>query len=297
MAFSQEFIENNGLSEEQVSAIQGHLDSEIVPSIKKEFEGKANENAEGILAGASKYGMSKLGVDLEREQGEKWGDYYVRISDKAFESKQKELSDKQAELDEKLANFKGGEEYKQQLDVLKSEKDELLRQVAELEPLKGLDVKYKDASDALSSMQKEVAYANVKPSFPESTNKYEAEAKWNAWKKEVEEKYNIQLVDGKPVAVDKENQYKTVPLKELLEGDKDISDLLKGRQQNGLGSKASNLETVEGIPFKIPTDATPEDITALVREHTLKQHPDVASDAYQKAFTELYLKVKAARSK
>ena len=42
MAFTEEFIEQNGLQPEQVSAITGYYDSNVIPTLKKEWDGKAN---------------------------------------------------------------------------------------------------------------------------------------------------------------------------------------------------------------------------------------------------------------
>ena len=156
MEFTEEFIETNGLSEEQVKAVNGFVQSEIVPNIKKEYDGKANENAERIIDGAIKSTQEAFGIDIPRNQGEKQADYLKRVLPSVFKNKEDEIARKQKEIDDKLANFKGGEEYKAQLDKLNQEKDALLRQVAELEPLKGYDEKYKEASEKLTSMQKPV---------------------------------------------------------------------------------------------------------------------------------------------
>src|SRR5690606_1736287 len=147
MEFTKEFIESNGLSEEQVTAVTGFVQTEIVPTIKKEYDGKANENAEGILSGASKYAKEKFGVEAEREQGEKWGDYLIRISDSALTSKTQKLLEREKELEDKLKNFKGSDELKQKYEDALKKNDDLLKQVAELEPLKGFDEKYKQATE------------------------------------------------------------------------------------------------------------------------------------------------------
>ena len=204
------------------------------------------------------------------------------------------LADKQKELDEKLKNFKGGEEYKQQVDKLLSEKDALLKQVADLEPLKGLDEKYKSATETLSGLKKEVAYGQVKPSFPDSVNKFEADAKWNAFKANIEEKYNLEIVDGKAIVVDKENPHKQYELATLVGQDETLTQLLQGRQQRGTGASPVDLKEVEGVPFKIPANATSEDISNLVREHVLKEVKDLTHPEYAKKFQELYSKIKKA---
>tara|TARA_R110002124_G_scaffold182610_1_gene350003 strand:- start:3425 stop:4318 length:894 start_codon:yes stop_codon:yes gene_type:complete len=297
MEFTQEFITENGLSEEQVAAVTGHFTSDVIPTLKKEYDGVANTNAEGILTGASNYAKEKLGFDLDRDKGEKVGDYLKRALDSKFSSTQSALDLKQTEINEKLANFKGGDEYKLQLDGMKSEKDLLLQKLAKLEPLEGLDEKYQGATTELSKLKTEVAYGGVKPNFPNEVNKFEAKAQWDAFKSGVEAKYTIELVDGKPIAVDKENIHKTFDLQELVSQDKNISELLKGRQQGGTGAKQVNFRELEGIPFKIPENATSEDLSSIVREHVLKEISDITNPEYSKRFGELYQKVKLAQKK
>ncbi len=295
MELTQEFIEKNGLSEEQVTAVTGYVQTEIVPNIKKEYDGKANENAENILTGAAKRAKELFKVDLDREQGEKWADYLDRISQNTLSSKNAELEQKEKEIQQKLANFKGGDEYKAQLEKLNKEKDDLLKQVAELEPLKGIDEKYRQASETLTGLKKEVAYNSVKPNFPNTVNPYEADAKWNEWKKGVEQKYTIELVDGVPMAIDKENHHKVVKLSDLISADNNINELLKGRQQNGTGANPADLQEVEGVPFKVPKNATSEERSTLIREYLEKQGIKKIDPTYASKFAELNLKIATAK--
>lgn len=292
MELTKEFIEQYGLQENQVEAITKYVSTEVVPNIKKEYDGVANKNAEGILSGAADFAKQSLGVSIEREQGEKLGDYLKRISENHFSKANSDLQAKQKEIEDKLANFKGGDEYKTQLDQLKTEKDNLLKKVAELEPLIGIDQKYKEASDQLTGMKKEVAYNSVKPNFPETVNKYEADAKWNAWKSMVEEKYNIELVDGKPVAVDKENIHKQFELSELIAQDKNIADLLQGRQQKGTGAKPT--EFIDGLEVKVAKGATSEEQSKAVKEYLIQKLGDPLHKDFSKQFLELLAKVKAS---
>jgi hypothetical protein len=297
MEFTEEFITENGLSAEQVAAVTGHFTTDIIPSLKQEYDGVANTNAEGILTGASNYAKEKLGFDLDRDKGEKVGDYLKRALDSKFSSTQSALDLKQSEVNDKLANFKGGDEYKLQLDGMKSEKDLLLQKLAKLEPLEGMDEKYQGATTELSKLKTEVAYGSVKPTFSADVNKYEAKAIWNEFKSGIEQKYSIELVDGKPIAIDKENEHKRFDLETLVSQDKNISELLKGRQQEGNGAKQLDYKEVEGIPFKIPENATSEDLSLIVREHVLKEISDITSPEYSKKFGELYAKVKQAQKK
>lgn len=291
MELNKEFIEQHKLDEAQVGAITKHFSESVLPDLQKEWDGKANENAEGILAGAVRYATEKSGVKLEREQGEKWGDYLNRFSDFALGDQKQSLADKQAEIDEKLKNFKGGDEYKQQLETLQGEKDALLQQVAELDKLKGVDEKYKTASEQLSGLKLEVAFNGIKPNFPDEVNKYEASAKWNEFKKGILEKYDLEIVDGEAIAVDKENQYKQTKLSDLLDQDTEIKELLKGRQQGGTGATAKDLIDIEGLPFKVPKEATSEEKSALLREHLTKTLGSAVHPEYAAKFQELFSKM------
>lgn len=295
MEFTKEFIEEHGLQDEQINAVKSYYEKEILPNVKKEFDGLANKNAEGILDGASRYAREKLGVDVERNQGEKYADYIQRVTDAHFSSKQSEIEKRQEEIELKLKNFKGADSLKGALEEEKQKNDDLLKQIAELEPLKGLDVKYQEATEKLTNMQKEIAYNGVKPSFPDTANKFEVDAKWNAWKKSVEEKYNIQIVDGKPIAVDKENIHKQVELSELLAQNEEITQLLQGREQKGTGGKPASMVDVDGVPFKVPQDADSIEISKLVREHLIKELGDPYHPEYAKKFQELLVKVKSAK--
>ena len=294
MELSQEFIEQNGLSEEQVTAFTGHIENEIMPTIKKEYDGVANTNAEGILTGASNYAKEKLGVDLEREKGEKMGDYLIRIADAGLSTKTEALKIKEAELEDKLKNFKGSDELKTKYEQQLSANDELLQKLAKLEPLEGIDEKYNTATTELSKLKKEVSYNSVKPVFPDTVNSYEATAKWNEWKNKVEEAYDIELIDGVPFGIDKENIHKKVKLSELVKADENINALLLGRQQKGTGANPADFRQVEGLPFSIPKNAIPEDITKLVREHVLSELGSITHKDYTARFKELYSKAKNA---
>lgn len=297
MEFTKEFITENGLTTEQVTAVTGQWTNEFIPNLKKEYDGVANTNAEGILTGASNYAKEKLGFELDREQGEKVGDYLKRALDSKFSSTQSALDLKQTEMDDKLKNFKGGDEYKLQIDGMKGQNDLLLQRIAKLEPLEGLDEKYQGATTELSKLKTEVAYGSVKPVFPSEVNKFEAKAQWDAFKSGIEDKYTIELVDGKPIAIDKENIHKRFDLEVLVSQDKNISELLKGRQQSGTGARQINFKELEGIPFNVPENATSEQLTLIVREHVLKEVSDITSREYSQKFGELYAKVKKAQKK
>lgn len=288
MELTKEFIEANKLEQPQVEAVTKFFSESVLPDLKKEWDGKANENAEGILSGAVKMATEKHGVKLEREQGEKWGDFLGRFSDTLISKEKQALTDKQKEIDEKLKNFKGGDEYKVQLEALQLEKDGLLKTLAELEPLKGLDEKYKEATDKLSGLKLEVSFNNVKPNFPEDANKYEVDAKWREFQQKILEKYDIEIVEGVPMAIDKENKYKQEKLSTLVETDENIKVLLQGRQQGGTGATPADMIEIKELPFKIKKGSSSEELSSQIRGYLAKKLNDVTSPQYATEFSKLY---------
>lgn len=294
MDFTPEFIQENGLNNDQISAITNHIQSTYIPDVKKtleeEYKGVANKNAEGILDGATKYAKEKLGVELEREQGEKAGDYLVRL----FESKNTSIEELKSKYNDKLKNFKGDEEYKNTIEGLNSKNSDLLKKIAELEPLMGIDEKYKTQSDELQGLKLSLSFNQVKPVFSEEVNPYEAKAKWADFQKGVLEKYNIEFIDNVAYGVDKENEHKKVKLEELVSKDESIQELLKGRQQKGLGSSSKDLLEVEGLPFKVPKGASSEELSKLIREYLVGELGDAYHPEFSKKFAELHKKAKSA---
>lgn len=289
---SDDFVKDNELSEKQVKAVSTLVNTDYIPTVKKEYDGKANENAEGILTGAAKYAREKSGVDLEREHGEKWGDYFAKLSDKSFETQKKSLETKQIELDEKLKNFKGSDEVKGQLKDEQEKNDSLLKQIAELEPLKGFDEKFKTATEELGTLKLSVAFNSLKPNFPDTANEFEAKARWTEFKNGVLEKYTIEIVDGEPTAIDKENIHKTIKLSDLLEADVNIKELMKGRHQKGTGAKPADLIDIKDVPFKVPEGASSEEQSKLTREHLIKKFGDPLHKDFATEFIKILTLIK-----
>ena len=295
MALSEEFIKENGLDLEMAKKIDGYYSSNVIPGLKKSWDGKANTDAEGILTGASKYAAEKFGISAEREQGEKFADYLNRVSDLSLQSKIDAFKSKELELETKLKNFKGDDELKTQLDQFKDKNDVLLQKIAKLEPLEGFDEKYKSTSNELKQLKLSVAFDRVKPNFPDTVNKYESNAKWSEFEKSILEGNNIEIIDNISYAVDIDNPHKKVKLSELVDADSTIKELLQGRQQQGSGARSVNSKKVDGIPFNIPQNASSEELTKLVQNHltkTLKLSSPVQIPS--ETFLEMYTKVREA---
>lgn len=288
---TEEVIKEKGFTEDQVSFITQSAGDHIA-ELKKGWDDKANTNAEGILTGAVNYAVSKTGVKLERDQGEKWGDYLARLTDSSLTNGKTALDEKQKELDEKLKNFKGGEEYKLQIDNLTAEKDELLKKYANFDEINSTAEKYTPLEEKYNNMKIEVAFGSIKPSFPAEANEYEVSAKWQEFKNSILKDYNIEFVDNKAIAVSKENIHNQKDLKTLLEGNENIKELLKGRQQGGLGVKTDGeVISVEGVPFPIKKGADSKERAKAIRDYLTKEGLNPATPEYSTKFAELNTKL------
>lgn len=294
MELSKELIEQHKLSEEQVKGITAFATDHIAAQ-KKAWDSKANENAENILSGAIQYAQEKTGFKLERSQGEKAGDYLKRFSDGYLSNQKKELDVLKADYETKLKEFKGGDALKSELDAAKSKLDDALKKYADYEDLKGKAEKADEYSKQLFGLKQEVAFNNIKPSFPDTINPYEAAAKWGDFKKTVLEKYTLEIVDGEPVAIDKENVHRQLKLKDLLLKDQPVQDLLKGRSQQGTGAHAATSRTIEGVPFPVPDNADAAERSKLIREYLEKQGMSITHSEYAKKFSELNIKIVEAK--
>lgn len=284
MELSQEQITELGLTEENTSKVSSFLADQIADT-KKEFEGLANKNAENILTGASKKIFETTKV--ERNQGEKVGDYVARAWSEFNTSKIDELGQSRSEYEEKVKNFKGDKDLITKITDLETEKDTLLQKYANFDDLKSKAEQYDPLLENFSQMKKQVAFNKVKPNFPSEANPYEVNAKWSAFEKDILEKYDVQLVDGEPIAISKENQHSQKKLSELLSQNEDINALLKGRQQSGTGAQQANLTDIEGVPFKVPENASAEDRSKLIREHLTKEGYKVTDPMFSQKFAEI----------
>lgn len=294
---TEDLQKEHNITPEQLAVLKPLYDNDIATK-QKEWDGKANTNAESILAGAAKYAQSKFGVTEERQQGEKYGDYLNRIADKGLESRKAEVETAKAEYAQKLKDFKGDEATKAELDKAKEELDKAKQTLANFDEIKGKADKYDEASENLKGLKLEVAFTNVKPNFPDTVNAYEAKAKWDDFKKAVLEKHTIELVDGVAMAIDKENQYKTVKLSDLVVADKDLEELTKGRQQGGTGAKSQGKDIkVEGLNFDVPENAKTEtkERAKVIREQLAKENINPTDAAYASKFAEYNKKIMTAK--
>jgi len=285
---TDDVIKANELTETQVSNIK-QLGGDYVANLKKEWDGKANTNAEGIIQGAVDYTISKTGSTIQRNQGEKFGDFFMRLTDDS-------LSSQKAELDAKLKDFKGDDEYKSQIEALNLEKDELLKKYANFDEINTKAEKYSPLQEEYQKLKVEVAFNSIRPDFPQDANSYEVDAKWREFKDSVLKDYDLQIVDNKAIAVSKENIHSQKDLKDLLEGNEKIKELLTGRQQEGSGTRQTSEQiNIEGVPFPVKKGMTSVERTQAIREYLAKEGLDTMHNDYPGRFQDLHNKIRNAK--
>lgn len=289
MEFQEDFIQENGLSEEQVSKIAEVVDTHV-SELQKGWDGKANENAERILEGASNLAIEKMGIQgVARNQGEKYADFLQRATplfvESALAKERESLTQKQKELDAKIASGDGA--TKAEIDSLKQQLDTLKAKEAKFSEWEENDYKgkYEETTKKLSSLEQDMAFNSVKPNFADTVNKYEADYKWSQFKNEILEKNHIKIIDGEAILVDKENEYKTQKLSDALKKNEGITSLIKG-ENKGLGAKAKTVK-LKDVPFELPENATPQDRSKAIKEYLTSKGFSITSNAYAKEFAKL----------
>ena len=166
-------------------------------------------------------------------------------------------------------------------------KEEILKKYADYDELKEKASGFEEANQTLSTLKLEVAFNGIKPHFPDSVNQYEAKAKWEEFKTDVLSKYSIELVDGVPTAVDKENHYKTAKLSDLLSKNEEIQSLLVGRQQGGTGAKPVDVQKIQGVPFDVPKETTGTVRSELIAKYLATQGIEKTNPKYAVEFAKL----------
>lgn len=292
MELTKEIIEKAGLNEDQVTVISSfgkdYADN-LVAETKKEFEGKANSDAQAILDGAANAIKDKFGI--EKQQGEKIADYITRATDQFNKTKVSELEQAKKDYETKIKGVTGSDELKAELEKYKQEKDEILKKYANYDEIAEKAAKADEYHNQLSGLKLNTAFNEVKPSFPDTVNAYEAKAKWDEFKANVLKDWDIELIDNEPVAISKENKHKQVKLKDLVSKDETITELVKGRQQSGTGAKPEKI-TIDGVPFEVPANATAAERSNAIREYLSKKGLAVTHPDYAKKFAEYNEKIK-----
>lgn len=295
MELEQNFIEENQLNETQVSAINAYgktyVESQKNSIWESEWSKTANTNAENIISGIVKPIEELTGI--KREQGQKDADYLKFANEKYFEGTRADLERQKTELQEKIKSGGGDETLKTELAETKEKLSGLQQKEAQFDEWSKSDYKgkYEQANEKLATMEKRTAFNGVKSPKPESINKYEWDAKWRDWEKDVLNENNLVFdEDGEAWAVNKENEFKKTKLSELAKLNTTLQELMEERGQKGLG-KHQKTTTIEGVPFKVPEKATPKERQQLIKDYLAGQKINTMSSEYSRKFTELNRKI------
>lgn len=277
-----------GLTDEQITGLSP-VYQEHFATKQKEWDNKANENAEGILNGA----ISKIveTTKVPRNQGEKVADYIERAGTAHLSNLKTDLETAKSEYDKKLKEFKGDEATKAELESAKLELDKAKQTLANFDEIKAKADKFEPLETEYKTMKLQIAFQGVKPNFPESVNPYESAKKWDDFVKGVQDKYIIELVDGEAICKDKDNEYKIAKLKDLVDGDETIKALTEGRKQAGTGAKQTSKK-IEGMPFEVPDNISRSEIHKLIENHIVaKEGIKISESRYSDRFSELWSKI------
>lgn len=282
MELTAEQITELGLTDENSPKVSSFLSDQIAEA-KKDFNGKANKDAENILTGASE--KIRKDTSIERNQGEKMGDYITRAWDEHNVIKTKKVTDALDEYNTKIRDFKGDKDLITKISSLEGEKDVLLKKYANFDEMKANAEKYPDLLEKYESNKLQVAFSGVKPNFPDTVNRYEAEAKWGEFKSGILDKYTIIFDDDKWKAKLKSNEYTIKTLSELVDSDDILSKLSEGRKQQGAGGKQIEKIEIEGVPFPVPKDVDSKTKTELIKDYLTKTVGiDPMSDSWSSEF-------------
>lgn len=300
MELSKEIVDKHELSAEAVTAIQDSTVAHIA-DLKGEWDGKANEGAQGIIDDVIASTQKETGFALERTQGEKNAPFLKRYTEAYLDNKlsgeKSALETSKGEYDEKVENFKGDESLKGEYDALKITHSDLQKKEADFDLLTkaGYEEKYNTLHAESETMREDIAFGTAKPIFSKDSNEYEVKSIWSSFIKGVKEKHHIVVVDGEGIAIDKDNEHKRFPLKDLVKGNEELTRLIDGRQQLPLDGKQTSYTDVEGVPFKVPVGADRAEIAALVEKQLLKDNIAVTHPEHSEKFQAMYDKAKAGQ--
>jgi len=275
MKLADDFIQTQKLTPEQVTAIE-ETSNNSEAEIKKTYDGKANTDAEKILDGAAAKVAEMTGI--KREQGQKIADYITFAGQKHVEGKlaseRTSLDKKQKDLDEQIKNGAGDPALKAKLEDLQGKYDTLQKKEAELDELKAGNYKelYTNLLTENETIKINMAFEKVKPVFPDTVNKYEADAKWNSFVASVKQTHTIEFDEtNTPVGIDKNNKHKVVKITDLLAKNEEITGLLAGRSLKGPAIDGKPPVKIKDVPFDVPANATPADRQKAIKEYLVNE--------------------------
>jgi len=289
MELPKEFIETNGITEEQAAAFTSYASSQVA-ELKKGWDGKANENAQGILNGVISSVQSLTGI--ERTQGEKYADYLTRSSSSFLADQKTALENAKAEYEEKAKSVKGAKHIVKDYEDLKIQLGSFKEKAAKFEEIQDIPDKYAALLEENKKTKLDSAFASIIPALKEGTDPYAFNGRWNEQKAKVLSEWEIELVDGEAKGKSKKNEYTVKPLKELMYTD-ELNSFLQGRQQKGTGAIAVPSSKIDGIPFDVPKTAIKDSRqrSELIKENLAKDGITPTHKDFSQKFSEYNTKI------
>jgi hypothetical protein len=302
MPLTPEIIESQKLTPEQVTALNEVIGNDIA-EVKKTYDGKANADAEAILEGAAKAVETKTGI--AREKGQKIAEYITlageRYTDGKLSSERTKLEAKQKEYDDLIKSGASDASLKKKYEELQTAHDNLQKKEADYDRLIQGDYEnlYNNLKNEHLTLKQTNAFSSVKPAFPDTVNKYEADAKWGNFVSKVKTAYDIDFnEEGKPIGISKENKHKTVLLSSLVEKDEEIKALTQGKKDKGTGTDPKPTIKVKDVPFDVPENATSAERQKAITDYLLNEYKKPngekitrTSPEWAKLFSELNTKL------
>lgn len=299
--FTEDFVKDNGFTPEQVTALTGYVEPKIA-ELKQGWDGKANENAQGILTGVVGSLSEKTGFQLEMKQGEKHADFLNRYGEayinSKLETKSQELTRLETEYKQKLESFNGDAGTKEALQKAKEDLDAALQKYANYDELSDKATKYETLAESNSALKKQVSFGSVKPNFPDTVDPRIIRVEWSEFIDSVEKDWTVEFDTEKneAVAIDKNNPHNIVKLSSLVDKSEAITTLLAGRQQQGIGAREVGAVEVEGVPFKVNLKSEMSDIHKQIGEHLSSKGLNVMGSEYAQEYAKILENIRKQRT-
>lgn len=281
------------LTSEQIAGLKTEYETHIATE-KQVWDRKANDDAELIISGAIESTAKKFNVELPRNAGEKNADYLARLNEKVVYVQQEAVSALEKDYKQKLKDFNGGDATKAELEKAKLDLDAAQIKLANYDDLNEKAGKYDATVTENLTLKENFALTSVKPSCPETVNKYEFDAKWNEFVSVLKEKNNIEVIDNEGWAIDKENPHSKKKISDLIAADTNLTALLQGRTQRGSGTVPGTK--IEGVNFEVPANATSEDVSKLINAELDKQGIPKSDKKRSIAFKEMHDRITAKKA-